>query len=115
PSFSCSTNENEFNTFFASLKHLRQASLDILIHFPSTLHLLHECRNLKPPAGSRPLLPETCRIPSIFFPDACPQLLKGSHLLADATLTITEPLVTGLNCLSQTYCGHINHRAYEPV
>jgi hypothetical protein len=115
PPFRAPQNENAFNTFFASLKHWRQASLDMPIHFPSALRSLRECRNPEPPVGSGPSLPETCRIPSIFLPDARPRLFRESYPLADATLTITEPLLTGLGRLSQTYCGHINHKGYEPV
>ena len=114
PPFRALQNKNAFNTFFASLKHSRQGSLDMPIHFPSALRLLHECRNPEPPAGSRLSLPETCRIPSIFLPDAHSHLFQEPYPLADVTLTLTEPLLTGLDCLSQTYCGHINHRGYEP-
>jgi hypothetical protein len=35
--------------------------------------------------------------------------------LIDAAFTIIKPLLMGLGCLSQTYCGCINHRGYEPV
>jgi hypothetical protein len=115
PPFRAPQNENAFNTLFTSLKRSRQASLEMPFHYPSALRLLHECRNPEPPAGSGPLLPETCRISSIFLPDARPRLFQESHLLTDATLTITEPLLTGLNRLSQTYCGCINRRGYEPV
>src|SRR5882762_9128190 len=114
PPFRAPQNKNAFNTFFASLKHSRQGSLDMPIHFPSTLWLLHECRNPEPPAGSRLSLPETCRIPSIFLPDAHSHLFQETYPLADVTLTLTEPLLTGIDHLSQTYCGHINHRGYEP-
>src|ERR1700691_736937 len=96
PLFHPPQSETAFNTFLASLKKSRQASLDTPITFPSALGLLRECRNPKPPPGSEPLLPEICRIPSTFLPDARPRLLQEPHLLTDMTLIVTEPLLTGV-------------------
>ena len=69
------------------------------IHFPFALHSLCECRNPEPPVGSGPLLPETCRIPFIFLPDAHPHFFWESYPLVDATFTITKHLLMGLGRL----------------
>ena len=85
------------------------------IHCPFALCSLRECRNPESPVGSGPSLPETCRIPSIFLPDARPHFFRESYPLVDVTLTINKPLLMGLDRPSQTYCGCINHRGYEQV
>jgi hypothetical protein len=113
PPFHPPQNETAFNTFLASLKNLRQASLDTPINFPSALRSLYKCRNPEPPAGSEPLHPETCTIPSAFLPEARPRLLQEYNLLMDTTLIITEPILTGVDQFSQTYRGRIGINGQE--
>jgi hypothetical protein len=115
PPFHAPQNETEFNAFVTSLENSRQASLDMPITFPSALRPLRECVNPEPPVGSEPLLPETCRIPAIFLPDVRPRFLPESRPLTDTTLVVTEPLLIGVNQLSQTYHGRVNCRGYESV
>jgi hypothetical protein len=113
PPFHPPQNKTTFNAFLTSLESARQASRDNPITFPSALHLLRECGNPKSPAGSGPLHPEICRIPSSVLPDARPRLLEDSLPLSD--LIVTEPLVIGVNRLSQTYHGHVDRSGCEPV
>jgi hypothetical protein len=113
PSFHPPQNETAFNTLLASLKNLRQASLDMPINFPSPLRLLRECRNPEPPAGSEPSHAETCTIPSGFRPVARPRLMQECYPLIDMTLVVTEPILTGVHRFSQTYRGCIERSGYE--